>query len=46
MLIVTGEPDREITDLRRTQLVLRAGQRIQPTPPRPKPVRGSDGIPA
>jgi imidazolonepropionase-like amidohydrolase len=46
VLIVTGEPDREITDLRRTQLVLRAGQRIQPTPPRPKPVRGSDGIPA
>lgn len=46
VLIVSGEPDHDITDLRRTRLVLRAGRRIQPTPPRPKPVRGADGIPA
>ena len=46
VLVVDGAPDRDITDLRRTRLVLRAGQRIQPTPPRPKPTRGADGIPA
>lgn len=46
VLVVDGAPDLDITDLRRTRLVLRAGQRIQPTPPRPKPTRGADGIPA
>lgn len=46
VLIVSGAPDRDITDLRRPRLVLRAGERIQPTPPRPRPVRGADGIPA
>ncbi len=46
VLIVDGAPDREITDLRRTRFILKGGQRIQPTPPRPKPVRGADAIPA
>jgi len=46
VLVVDGEPDSEITDLRRTRLILKAGRRIQPTPPRPKPVRGTDAIPA
>jgi imidazolonepropionase-like amidohydrolase len=46
VLIVDGAPDREITDLRRTRFILKGGQRVQPTPPRPKPVRGSDTIPA
>ena len=46
VLVVDGTPDREITDLRRTRLILKGGQRIQPTPPRPKPVRGADAIPA
>ena len=46
VLVVDGAPDTEITDLRRTRLILKGGQRIQPTPPRPKPVRGSDAIPA
>jgi len=45
VLIVDGAPDRDITDLRRTRFILKGGQRIQPTPPRPKPVRGSDTIP-
>ncbi|MBA2314463.1 MAG: amidohydrolase family protein [Chloroflexi bacterium] len=46
VLIVDGAPDREITDLRRTRLVLKGGRRVQPTPPRPRPVRGADAIPA
>jgi imidazolonepropionase-like amidohydrolase len=46
VLIVDGVPDREITDLRRTRFILKGGQRVQATPPRPKPVRGADGIPA
>lgn len=46
VLIVDGAPDREITDLRRTRFILKGGRRIQPTPPRPKPVRGTDTIPA
>ena len=46
ILIVEGTPDRDISDLRRTALVLKDGRRIQPTPPRPRPVRGADGIPA
>jgi imidazolonepropionase-like amidohydrolase len=46
VLIVDGTPDHEITDLRRTRLILKGGRRIQPTPPRPKPVRGTDTIPA
>lgn len=45
VLFVDGAPDRDISDLRRTLLVLRGGQRIQPTPPRPRPVRGRDTIP-
>jgi imidazolonepropionase-like amidohydrolase len=46
VLIVDGAPDHDITDLRRTRFVLKGGQRVQPTPPRPKPVRGRDAIPA
>jgi imidazolonepropionase-like amidohydrolase len=46
VLIVDGAPDHEITDLRRARLILKDGRRIQPTPPRPKPVRGTDAIPA
>jgi imidazolonepropionase-like amidohydrolase len=46
VLIVDGEPDKEITDLRRTRFILMGGQRVQPTPPRPKPARGQDTIPA
>lgn len=46
VLIVDGTPDTEITDLRRTRFILKGGQRIQPTPPRPKPHRGRDTIPA
>jgi len=46
VLIVDGAPDREISDLRRTRLILKGGKRIQPTPPRPRPVRGADAIPA
>jgi imidazolonepropionase-like amidohydrolase len=46
VLIVDGSPDTEITDLRRTRFILKGGQRVQPTPPRPKPVRGQDTIPA
>ncbi len=41
VLVVAGEPDRDISALRRSLLVLRAGQPIQPTPPRPAPTRGS-----
>ena len=46
VLVVDGAPDRDITDLRRPRFILKGGQRIQPTPPRPKPVRGQDTIPA
>jgi imidazolonepropionase-like amidohydrolase len=46
VLIVDGSPDVDIADLRRTRFILRAGQRVQPTPPRPKPARGRDTIPA
>ncbi len=46
VLIVDGAPDRDITDLRRTRFILHGGRRIQPTPPRPKPVRGQDAVPA
>ncbi len=46
VLVVDGAPDREITDLRRTRFILKDGRRIQPTPPRSKPVRGQDAIPA
>jgi imidazolonepropionase-like amidohydrolase len=46
VLIVDGAPDAEITDLRRTRFILKGGRRVQPTPPRPKPVRGRDTIPA
>ncbi len=46
VLIVDGAPDQDITDLRRTRFILKGGQRVQPTPPRPKPVRGRDTIPA
>jgi imidazolonepropionase-like amidohydrolase len=43
VLVVAGQPDHDISALRRSLLVLRAGQPIQPTPPRPAPVRGSGG---
>ncbi|MEP6637770.1 MAG: amidohydrolase family protein [Chloroflexota bacterium] len=46
VLIVDGAPDQDIADLRRTRFILKGGQRVQPTPPRPKPVRGRDTIPA
>ena len=45
VLVVDGAPDRDITDLRRTRFILKGGQRVQPTPPRPRPVRGHDAIP-
>ena len=40
ILIVEGRPDEDIAALRRSRLVLRGGQPIQPTPPRPAPVPG------
>jgi imidazolonepropionase-like amidohydrolase len=40
ILVVDGQPDRDIADLRRLRLVLRGGAPIQPTPPRPAPVPG------
>lgn len=40
ILAVEGEPDRDIAALRRLRLVLRGGEPIQPTPPRPAPVPG------
>ena len=40
VLVVEGEPDRDISALRRSRLVLREGAPIQPTPPRPAPVPG------
>ena len=45
VLIVDGAPDHDISDLRRTRFILKDGRRVQPTPPRPRPVRGSDTIP-
>jgi imidazolonepropionase-like amidohydrolase len=41
VLLVEGQPDRDIAALRRPRLVLRAGVPIQPTPPRPAPTPGS-----
>jgi imidazolonepropionase-like amidohydrolase len=40
VLVVEGEPDRDIAALRQPRLVLRAGVPIQPTRPRPAPVPG------
>lgn len=40
VLVVAGQPDRDISALRRSLLVSRAGTPIQPTPPRPAPVPG------
>ena len=39
VLVVAGQPDRDISALRLSLLVLRGGNPIQPTPPRPSPVR-------
>jgi imidazolonepropionase-like amidohydrolase len=39
VVVVDGEPDRDISALRRPLLVLRGGQPIQPTPPPPAPTR-------
>lgn len=38
VLVVDGAPDREISALRRSLLVMRRGQAIQPTPARPAPI--------
>jgi imidazolonepropionase-like amidohydrolase len=46
VLVVEGEPDRDIFALRHPLLVLRAGQPIQPTPPPPLPVRQAPAAPA
>lgn len=43
VLVVAGDPDRDISALRRSLLVLRGGLPIQPTPPRAAPVRGGAG---
>jgi imidazolonepropionase-like amidohydrolase len=43
VLLVEGQPDRDIAALRRPRLVLRAGLPIQPTPPLPAPTPGSPG---
>jgi imidazolonepropionase-like amidohydrolase len=40
LLVVSGQPDRDISALRQPLLVARAGAMVQPTPPRPAPVRG------
>jgi imidazolonepropionase-like amidohydrolase len=40
ILVVDGQPDRDIADLRLLRLVLRGGEPIQPTRPRPVPVPG------
>lgn len=37
VLVVAGQPDRDISALRRPLLVARAGRTIQPTPPRAAP---------
>jgi imidazolonepropionase-like amidohydrolase len=39
VLVVDGQPDRNISDLRRTRMVLRAGHSIAPTPPPSAPTR-------
>jgi len=39
ILVVSGRPDQDISDLRRSELVVRAGTFIQPTPAAPRPVR-------
>ena len=38
VLVVDGRPDHDISDLRRTRYVMRAGRRITPTPPPPAPI--------
>jgi imidazolonepropionase-like amidohydrolase len=38
VLVVDGRPEHDISDLRRTRLVFRAGRSITPTPPPPPPV--------
>lgn len=43
LLVVDGQPDRDIAALRRSRLVLRAGVPIQPTPARPAPAPRSPG---
>lgn len=43
VLVVDGLPDRDISALRRSLLVLRAGNPLQPTPPRQAPVPGGAG---
>ncbi len=43
VLVVEGQPDRDIAALRRPRLVLRAGVPIQPTPPRRAPTPASAG---
>jgi imidazolonepropionase-like amidohydrolase len=43
VLVVEGQPERDIAALRRPCLVLRAGVAIQPTPPRPAPTPASAG---
>jgi len=40
ILVVDGQPDRDIADLRHLRLVLRGGEPIQPTRPRPAPGPG------
>jgi imidazolonepropionase-like amidohydrolase len=40
VLVVDGEPDRDISALRQVRLVIRGGTPIQPTPPRRAPVPG------
>lgn len=40
VLVVEGEPDRDISALRRPRLVIQDGVPIQPTPPRPAPIPG------
>ena len=37
ILVVDGRPDEDITDLRRSRLVVANGQPVQPTPPGPPP---------
>ncbi len=41
IVVVDGRPDQDISALRRPLLVLRAGRQLQPTPPRPAPVRAT-----
>jgi imidazolonepropionase-like amidohydrolase len=43
LLVVDGQPERDVSALRRPRLVLRAGVPIQPTPPRPAPSPGGAG---